>query len=182
MNSIEQNWYKFLHDVLENGEKHVKDDGDVLVEHMINHCFIDNVLNQFGAQNITTEMFLDMIKKGVFDIKDYPLKGPALADYVSQFDDEKYIFLTTDENGDEPFIYTYSERIQNIQLSNRDGCTDYYNQFGIIKKRLLEHDGSNRAVATLYSAGLEGNALYKSFERNMTCNVNSLFLIVACMN
>ena len=135
MNSIEKNWRKFLHTVLENGEKHVKDDGDVLVEHMINHCFIDNVLNQFGAQNITTEMFIDMIKNGVFDIKDYPLKGPALADYVSQFDDEKYIFLTTDENGDEPFIYTYSERIQNIQLSNRDGCTDYYNQFGIIKKR-----------------------------------------------
>ena len=155
MNSIEKNWRKFLHTVLENGEKHVKDDGDVLVEHMINHCFIDNVLNQFGAQNITTEMFLDMIKKGVFDIKDYPLKGPALADYVAQFDDEKYIFLTTDENGDEPFIYTYSERIQNIQLSNRDGCTDYYNQFGIIKKRLLEHNGSNRAVATLYSAGLD---------------------------
>jgi len=155
MNSIEKNWIKFLHDVLENGEKHVKDDGDVLVEHLINHCFIDNLLNQFGAQNITSKMFIDMIKKGVFDIKDYPLKGEALAEYALQFDDSKQIYLEENENGDQPFIYTYPERIQNIQLCTREGHTDFYNQFEIIKRRLLEHAGSNRAVATLYSAGLD---------------------------
>ena len=155
MNSIEKNWRKFLHTVIEKGEKHIKDDGDILQEHLINHCFIDNVLNQFGSQNITSKMFIDMITKGVFDIKGYPLKGPALADYPLQFDNEKYIYLVEDENGDQPFVYTYPERIQNIQLCNRNGHIDYYNQYEIIKRRLLEHDGSNRAVATTYSAGLD---------------------------
>jgi thymidylate synthase len=155
MNSIEENWIKFLHDVIEKGEKHTKDDGDVLQEHLINHCFIDNVLNQFGAQNITAKMFIDMIKKGVFDIEGYPLKGPALADYVQSFDDPKQIYLEEYDEDDKPFIYTYPERIRNIYLCNRRNHKGRYNQFEIMQRRLMEHAGSNRAVATLYSAGLD---------------------------
>ena len=66
--NIEKAWKKFLKTIIENGESHTKDDGDVLQESLINHCFVDNVLNQFGNQNITTEMFLDMIKQGKYII------------------------------------------------------------------------------------------------------------------
>lgn len=155
MKSIGENWYILLQNVLEKGEKHTKDDGDKLIEHLINHCRIRNPLKNYEPMQVSSNMFLDLIKKGEFDVEGYPLKGPALADYVEQFDNQKYIYLEEDENGDKPFIYTYSERMKNIQLCTRDGHKDYYNQYEIIKRRLIEHNGSNRAVATLYSAGLD---------------------------
>ena len=105
MNSIEKNWHKFLQDVLENGEKHVKDDDDILMEHMINHCFIDNVLNQFGNQNINTEMFLNMIKQGAFNVKGYPVKDVALYDYVTSMDDVSIRANKNFETGKDKIVY-----------------------------------------------------------------------------
>ena len=141
--------------MLENGEKHTKDDGDKLIEYMGNHCMISNPLKKYEPMQISSKMFLDLIRNGEFDVEGYPLKGSALADYVEQFDNNKYIYLEEDANGDKPFIYTYSERMKNIQLCTRGGHNDYFNQYEIIKRRLIEHMGSNRAVATLYSAGLD---------------------------
>jgi len=146
--NLEKAWKQFLHTVLENGESHEKDDGDILQEHLINHCIIDNPLKQIGNTHITSEMFIDLIKKGAFDIKDYPIKGPALAEYVESLIDEEII-----RGGG--FVYTYPERIFNIKLSNRDNEVRRYNQFRIIYNRLKNYDGSNRAVMTLYSAGLD---------------------------
>lgn len=153
MKTIQENWYDFLKIVIENGESHEKDDGDILQEHLINHCMIMNPLKQFGNQNITNKMFIDMIKQGVFDIRDYPMKGSALAEYVTAIDDE-YMIDGTD------FVYTYPERIFNMTERHSDFMV---NQFAVILERLravrlnenneLEcWSGSNRAVANIYSA------------------------------
>lgn len=155
MKTIKENWYIFLKNILENGVKHTKDDGDELIESMVNHCMISSPLKKYEPMQISSSMFLDLLEKGEFDIEGYPMKGREMASYVRQFDDPKYIYLEEDENGEKPFIYTYSERIQNIQLSTREGHADFYNQYEIIKRRLIEHAGSNRAVSTLYSAGLD---------------------------
>lgn len=145
---IEEAWKKFIKIVLENGEKHEKDDGDILQEHLINHCIIDNPLKQIGNTNIKGEQFIDLIKKGVFDIKHYPMKGEALAEYVSSLDDE-YIIKSSD------FIYTYPERIFNIHQVDRNDVINNINQFEVVCDRLRENDGSNRAVMTLYSSALD---------------------------
>ena len=91
MKTIQENWYDLLRIVIEDGETHEKDDGDVLQEHLINHCMISNPLKQIGNTHITSKMFIDLIKKGAFDIKDYPIKGPALAEYVESLIDEEII-------------------------------------------------------------------------------------------
>lgn len=148
MNSIEFEWKKFLKEIIENGERHEKDDGDILYELLINHCFIDNPLKQFGNQNISNKLFIDMIKQGVFDIDGYPLKGEALAEYVASLDDPYMI-----DGGD--FVYTYPERLQNYITLDRSNEKVIKNQLDIIKYRLFKHVGSNRAVATLYNCGLD---------------------------
>ena len=61
MNSIEKTWREFLELIVNLGNKHIKDDGDVIYESMINYTFIDNILNPFGNQNITSDMFIKMI-------------------------------------------------------------------------------------------------------------------------
>ena len=148
--NIEKAWKNFLKEIINNGEKHEKDDGDILQESLINHCFIDSPLKQFGGQNITSKLFIDMIKQGVFDIDGYPLKGEALAEYVVSLDDPYMI-----DGGD--FVYTYAERLCNYHTVDRFGEEIDANQLEIMEYRLLEHAGSNRAVATLYSAGLDQN-------------------------
>jgi len=150
---LEDAWKKFLKEIIENGEKHEKDDGDVLLESLINHCFIDNVLNQYGNQNITTEMFLDMIRQGVFNIKDYPMKDIALYDYVTSIDDTSIRANKNFETGEDKFTYTYPNRIFNMTDRDSDFMVD---QFNLMTSRLSERfggsSGSNRAVANIYSA------------------------------
>ena len=140
---LEDAWKKFLKKIIENGEEHEKDDGDVLVESLINHCFIDSPLKQFGGQNITSKLFIDMIRKGVFNINGYPIKDLALSEYVESLDDENMIC-----GGD--FVYTYPERLCGYHTIDRFGEEIDANQLEIMEYRLLEHAGSNRAVATLY--------------------------------
>lgn len=145
---LEDAWKKFLKKIIETGEEHEKDDGDVLVESLINHCFIDSPLKQFGGQNITSKLFIDMIRKGVFNINGYPIKDLALSEYVESLDDENMIC-----GGD--FVYTYPERLCGYHTIDRFGEEIDANQLEIMEYRLLEHAGSNRAVATLYNCGLD---------------------------
>lgn len=145
---LEDAWKKFLKKIIETGEEHEKDDGDVLVESLINHCFIDSPLKQFGGQNITSKLFIDMIKQGVFNIDGYPIKDLALSEYVESLDDENMIC-----GGD--FVYTYPERLCGYHTIDRFGEEIDANQLEIMEYRLLEHSGSNRAVATLYNCGLD---------------------------
>ena len=157
MKTIMQAWYDFLRVIIFDGKTHEKDDGDILQEHLINHCMIMNPLKQFGNQNITLEMYIDMLRKGVFDIPEYPIKGEALAQYVLALDDEEQI-INKNSDGEDKFVYTYPERIFHMTEKNSDLVV---NQFGIIIKRLLalrkEDDGteywsgSNRAVANIYN-------------------------------
>lgn len=146
--NIEKAWKTFLKKVLNDGKKHEKDDGDILQESLINHCIIDNPLKQIGNVNIKSEMFIDLIKQGAFDIKDYPIKGPALAEYVESLLDHEII------NG-AGFVYTYPQRIFKMKLADRDDNVRRINQFKVILDRLKNFDGSNRAVMTLYSAALD---------------------------
>lgn len=155
MSTISKEWKLFLKKIIEEGSWVEKDDGDNIKESLINYCFIENPLNKYEPMNITSEFFLELIKKGEFDIEDYPLKGSALADYVDSFNDENIIHLTERKKGDNQFIYNYPERIQAIKLSDREGNVNFYNQYEIIKRRLIEHRESNRGVATTYSAGLD---------------------------
>jgi len=145
---LEDAWKKFLKEIIENGEKHEKDDGDVLLESLINHCFIDSPLKQFGGQNITSKMFISMIRKGVFNIDGYPIKDLALAEYVESLDDPYMI-----DGGD--FVYTYPQRLCCYHTIDRFDEEIDANQLEIMEYRLLEHSGSNRAVATLYNCGLD---------------------------
>ena len=148
MESIEQTWYKILKTIKNNGQTHTKDDGDKLKEHLINHYLISNPLKKFGKQKITSEMFIKMIREGIFDIKDYPIKGDALADYVSALTDEKQI-KNKNSKGENLFVYTYPERIFNMTQRNDDFMV---NQFNLMASRLIQSVGSNRAVANIYSA------------------------------
>lgn len=154
MNSIEKVWKKLLNDVLRDGEKHEKDDGDKLYEKLINHEFIPNVLNMLfcGGESITSQMFLEMIGNGVFNIDGYPLKDEALMEYVMQLDDETQIFI---DDYEDSFIYTYPERIFAMKTVNRENGVGLHNQFEVMCERLKNFEGSNRAVATLYNVGLD---------------------------
>lgn len=155
MNSIEKAWKTFLEECINNGEWHIKDDGDEILEVTDNHCFIPNVTDLLfcRGKGISLEVFLDMIDKGVFNIEDYPIKDTALGSYVKQLDDPKQIYL----NENESFIYTYPERLFNIRQANRDKEVVFENQIDTIINRLKEHKGSNRAVANLYMCGLDKN-------------------------
>ena len=161
MNSIEKTWRLFLKEIIVNGEKHEKDDGDIIYESMINHAFIPSVLKQYGNQNIPIDMFLKMVKDGVFNIEGYPVKDLALYDYVKSLDDKEIRANKNFSTGEDKFTYTYPNRI--FHMTDRD--SDFFvNQFALmvnrltpLKKRddgdgLMYWSGSNRAVANIYSA------------------------------
>ena len=154
MNSIEKAWRNLLNDVFEVGVFHEKDDGDMLLEKMINQVFIVNIVDDFfwGNKSINSLVFADLIGKGLFNISGYPLKDEALMEYVLQLDDEKQIFI---DDYEDSFIYTYPERILGMKTVDRDGKVSLYNQFDVMCERLRNFDGSNRAVATLYNVGLD---------------------------
>lgn len=145
MNSIEKQWRKFLQECLKNGKWVTKDDKDEILEIIDNHCFIPNVINSvMGKNEISLDLFLDLIGKGTFNIKGYPIIDKALQSYVLELDDPEHIY------NDSKFTYTYPERLFNIHQVTRDNEIVNVNQVDTIINRLKEHEGSNRAVATLY--------------------------------
>ena len=135
MNIFESKWRKLLEEVLLTHKKHVKDETQIReiigVHERIDNPYSDSMLN------INHKQFAEAVKRGAFDIKDYPIKGEALFDYVTSLDDEHQIYL--DDDG---FIYTYSERLQNYQGRN---------QLIDIVNRLKQDMGGNRAVAVTFN-------------------------------
>ena len=135
MNIFEIKWRKLLEELMLNHKKHVKDETQIReiigVHERIDNPYKDSMLN------INYKQFAEAVKRGAFDIKDYPIKSEALFDYVTSLDDEHQIYL--DDDG---FIYTYSERLQNYQ--GRNQLTDIVN-------RLKQDKGSNRAVAVTFN-------------------------------
>lgn len=135
MNIFESKWRKLLEELIIDHKKHVKDETQIR-EIIGVHERIDNPYND-SMLNINHKQFAEAVKRGAFDIKDYPIKGEALFDYVTSLDDEHQIYL--DDDG---FIYTYSERLQNYQGRN---------QLIDIVERLQQDMGSNRAVAVTFN-------------------------------
>lgn len=135
MNIFESKWRKLLEEVLLCHKEHVKDETQIRevigVHERIDNPYKDSMLN------INYKQFAEAVKRGAFDIKDYPIKSEALFDYVTSLDDEHQIYL--DDDG---FIYTYSERLQNYQGRN---------QLIDIVNRLKQDMGSNRAVAVTFN-------------------------------
>ena len=135
MNIFEIKWRKLLEELLLDHKEHVKDETQIReiigVHERIDNPYKDSMLN------INHKQFAEAVKRGAFDIKDYPIKGEALFDYVTSLDDEHQIYL--DDDG---FIYTYSERLQNYQGRN---------QLKDIVNRLKQDMGSNRAVAVTFN-------------------------------
>ena len=149
---IEFMWKNILKTIYRKGHYHKKD-GEEIEEVLNISGWIDSPLSEiapnYGA--LTKDDYIEYLKKGVFDIEHYNIKGEALADYVFSFNKTKEIYLT----GDDAFVYTYPERLRNIHLCNKENMPMFFDQIEIICSRLKEDRGSNRAVATLYSAGLD---------------------------
>ena len=157
MNSIEKTWRNFLKECINNGEWVTKDDGDEILEITDNHAFITNVVDDvvMQGQAFNLDIFLKLIGMGAFNITGYPITDLALQGYVKQLDDPTQIYLTEDEYGNQPFIYTYPNRLFNVHQVTRDDKIVDCNQVETIITRLREHSGSNRAVANLYMCALD---------------------------
>ena len=89
MNSIEKVWKKFLIDVLENGAKHEKDDGDKLYEHLINHAFIPNVVesilfNKEGLHLVSNDIFLKFVNYGFVIIERFCISQQILCCFFTK--------------------------------------------------------------------------------------------------
>lgn len=145
MESRRQIWKRLLNEIVENGHDHHKDDSPIR-EIIGVHEFIPNLfIDAAYPIPLNYETSIDWIFKGFADIQEYPMKGEALADYVSSITNEYSI----DGGG---FIYTYPERLQNMTYNGES-----YNQLTIIRDRLTYNKGSNRGVACLYSADKDHN-------------------------
>ena len=144
---IQLAWACMLEEIYYMGDD-IDKDGAPVREILKNTFSLENVMAPYSQFCVghESQVFLNMIKKGEFDIPEYPLKGEALYDYVQSFDNEDFITLAQD------FVYTYPERLKAMPISEStadiDNNTD---QFQVMKSRLAECSGSNRAVATLYN-------------------------------
>ena len=141
INFFEKVWKELLNEVIYNGKYTYKDDSKIKevigVHKQIKNPYSNSIIN------ISADKFASYVKKGIFDIAEYPIKGEALFDYVTSLDDEHQIYL--DDNG---FIYTYSERLQNY---------NDINQLDVIINRLNKNINSNRAIAVTYNPMVDMN-------------------------
>lgn len=140
MNIFESKWRELLEDLIINHKKHVKDETQIR-EVIGVYERIDNPYKS-SMLNINYTQFAEAVKRGAFDIKDYPIKGEALYDYVTSLDQLDKIVLVDEDS----FIYTYPERLQNYQGRN---------QLIDIVNRLKQDIGSNRAVAVTFNPFLD---------------------------
>ena len=136
MNIFESKWRKLLEELLLNHKKHIKDETQIREIIGVNEI-IDNPYKG-SMLNINHKQFAEAIKRGAFDIKDYPIKSEALYDYVTSLDQLDKILLVDEDS----FIYTYPERLQNYQGRN---------QLIDIVNRLQQDMGSNRAIAVTFN-------------------------------
>lgn len=152
--SIEKAWKFMLKIIYGLGSDHTKDDSPIR-ECIGMHWFIQNpLIEKTGFQILMgSDSFLEMIRRGAFDIKDYLIKGEALADYVDSINQEDKINVHSDP--EESFVYTYPERLRGMIAVNRSGEIEIYDQIEVICERLRQNLGSNRAMATIYQTGFD---------------------------
>ena len=148
--SLETIWKKLLKEIIIKGHEHKKDDSPIL-EIIGVHEFIPTEFLQSPIY-VPPKPFLNAIKDGKHDIKGYPMTGEALHEYVTSIEDQYMI-----DGGD--FIYTYPERLCNyitVDLFGR--IMENTNQLELMRNRLENNPGSNRAVAITYNPGRDGVA------------------------
>ena len=141
MLSINQCYLDFVNKILTEGKETYKDSNHHLKESLGNFYVIDDPLDlKYKAkyQNMTTDKMLDLIKSGKYDMEGNPIKADALYEYVKSFNDPS----------DQGFVYSYPNRI----LAHFG-----VDQFEVMKERLLNALGSNRAVAITYDPELDRN-------------------------
>ena len=165
MVSLDITWQQLLWNCYHHGKVVKKDDSEIK-ELMGNYIFIErpqDIPLPFNKKINSTYDFAEGIKKGLYDIPDYPIKGEALYDYVVSWNDDNQVVLdqeTREEMGLEgkPFVYTYPERVLRqwtVSDNHPLGGNYFIDQFNVMWKRLTNNFGSNRAVATLYNPGLD---------------------------
>lgn len=167
MVSLELQWKQLLWDCYKHGRVVKKDDSNIK-EILGNYVFIErpqDIGTPFRKENDNVKDFLTDMKKGLYNINDYPIKNEALHKYVSSFYDINHIScsdpkLRKSANIDtDPFVYTYPERLQHIVYNTNTDMecfnASYQDQIGTIIERLVNNQGSNRAVATLYHPGID---------------------------
>lgn len=131
----------FCKQILNNGEYVYKDDGDYILETLGNFAVINDPADlkyKVKYENYSAENLLSDIADGKFDMVENPVKADALYQYVNSLNDPGL-------NG---FVYTYPNRIfEHFGLS----------QYNIMKERLTNNLGSNRAMTIIYDPYVDGD-------------------------
>ena len=126
MLTINQCYLDFVDKILKQGKETYKDSNHHLLENLGNFYIIDDPFNlKFRAkyQHYTTDMLLDDIKSGKFDMEACPIKSDALYEYVK----------SAENPDDQGFVYTYPNRI----YAHFD-----IDQFNTMKERILTATGN----------------------------------------
>lgn len=165
MLSITKCYIDFVNKILKQGKETYKDSNHHLVENLGNFYIIDDPLDlKFKAkyENYTTAMMLNDIKSGKFDIDGCPIKSDALYEYVKSFEN----------SSDQGFVYTYPNRV--LAHFNID-------QFDVMKERILNATGSNRAVAITYDPKLDADREDIPCLQFLQCLVRNNELTIHCL-
>ena len=167
MLEIDMHWKQLLWNCYNHGKITKKDDSEIK-ELMGNYVFLERPQDlplPFKKQVDNTEEFLKGVKKGLYDLAGYPLKGETLYNYVNSCNDINLIYCSDKESRQfldldkKPFVYTYPERLlhslYNESFNPQEPDMVWQDQFEIMSRRLKKNAGSNRAVATLYHPGVD---------------------------
>lgn len=165
--TIESIWKQYLSEIYQNGHTHTKDDGDEICEIIGVHKTIIEP-HKIYMLEINSQQFLYYTKRGHFDIEGYPLKGAALYEYIHSLEDKDAITLA----GENSFVYTYPQRIFNMEGMN---------QFDVVAKRLQNNSGSNRAVMCLYNVKLDNQEQHIPCLNFLQVLVRDGYLTLHCM-
>lgn len=131
MVNIKDIYKQYLRDIIDYGEEVTKDNNHHLKERLGNYYRIEDPLDlkyTVKYKDYTHTQLLTDIKSGVYNLEGSPIKSDSLLEYVKSFEN----------SDDQGFVYTYPNRI----LAHFN-----INQFNVMKNRLLNHPGSNRAVS-----------------------------------
>ena len=160
-------WKQLLWDCYHHGRTFKKDDSEVK-ELLGNYLFLErpqDIHLPFNKKIDDVDSFNKYMMKGLYNLPGYMLKNDALLDYVNSIKDSNHIYCSDYEErrelglDTEPFVYTYPERLLHMLNLTFFDITypeaEYINQYNVMLKRLENNPGSNRAVATLYSPGVD---------------------------
>lgn len=165
MVSLDIHWQQLLWNCYHHGNVVKKDDSEIK-ELMGNYVFLERPQDlplPFNKKIDSTYEFVEGLKKGLYDLPHYPIKGNALADYVLSWEDENQIYLDQETReymglDSNAFVYTYPERVLRYLTVSNETPIDgnyYIDQFNVMWNRLNNNSGSNRAVSVLYNPGLD---------------------------